>query len=73
VIKWSVREASHSFSNADVENAWHFTSTYLHALISYVHEHLCEPGSSVSMVCGYRLDYRAIEVRSLAEAKGFFL
>jgi hypothetical protein len=33
----------------------------------------CEPGSSVSIVSGYGLDDRAIEVRSPAEAKGFFL
>jgi hypothetical protein len=32
-----------------------------------------EPGSSVSTVSGYRLDDREIEVRSPAEAKGFFL
>jgi hypothetical protein len=32
-----------------------------------------EPGSSVSVVSGYRLDDRTIEVRSPAEAKGFFL
>jgi hypothetical protein len=31
-----------------------------------------ELGSSVSIVSGYGLDDRAIEVRSLAEAKGFF-
>jgi hypothetical protein len=30
-------------------------------------------GSSVSTVSGYRLDDRAIEVRSPAEAKGLFL
>jgi hypothetical protein len=30
-------------------------------------------GISVSIVSGYGLDDRAIEVRSLAEAKGFFL
>jgi hypothetical protein len=30
-------------------------------------------GSSVSTVSGYGLDDRAIEVRSPAEAKGFFL
>jgi hypothetical protein len=30
-----------------------------------------EPFSSVSMVAGYGLDDQAIEVRSLAEAKGF--
>jgi hypothetical protein len=29
-----------------------------------------EPGSSVSIVSGYRLDDRAIEIRSPAEAKG---
>jgi hypothetical protein len=28
-----------------------------------------EPGSSVSIVSGYGMDYRAIEVRSPAEAK----
>jgi hypothetical protein len=33
----------------------------------------CEPGSSVSIVSGYGLDDRAIEVRSPAEVKGFFL
>jgi hypothetical protein len=32
-----------------------------------------EPGSSDSIVSGYGLDHRAIEVRSLADAKGFFL
>jgi hypothetical protein len=32
-----------------------------------------ELGSSVSIVSGYRLDDQAIEVRSPAEAKGFFL
>jgi hypothetical protein len=31
-----------------------------------------EPGSSVIIVFGYRLDYRGIEVRFPAEAKGFF-
>jgi hypothetical protein len=31
----------------------------------------CEPGSSVSIVCGYGLDEQAIEIRSQAEAKGF--
>jgi hypothetical protein len=33
----------------------------------------CELGSSVSIVSGYGLDDRAIEVQSPAEAKGFFL
>jgi hypothetical protein len=32
-----------------------------------------EPGSSVSIVYGYGLDDRAIEVRSPEEVKGFFL
>jgi hypothetical protein len=32
-----------------------------------------EPGSSVSIVSGYRLDDLEIEARSPAEAKGFFL
>jgi hypothetical protein len=33
----------------------------------------CEPGSSISIVSGYGLDDRAIEVPSPTEAKGFFL
>jgi hypothetical protein len=38
-------------------------------------EEICsgEPGSSVSIVSGCGLEDRAIEVRSPAEAKGFFL
>jgi hypothetical protein len=32
-----------------------------------------EPGSSVSIVFGYGLDDRVIEVRSPEEAKGFFV
>jgi hypothetical protein len=32
-----------------------------------------EPGSSVSIESGYELHYRVMEVRSPAEAKGFFL
>jgi hypothetical protein len=32
-----------------------------------------EPGSSASIVSGYGLDDRATEVRSPAEANGFFL
>jgi hypothetical protein len=35
--------------------------------------HRCEPGSSVSVISGYGLDDRAIDVRSWAEAKGIFL
>jgi hypothetical protein len=34
--------------------------------------HPCEPSSSVSVVSVYGLDDRTIEVRSPAEAKGFF-
>jgi hypothetical protein len=34
---------------------------------------ISEPGTSVSTVSGYGLDDREIEVRSAAEAKGFFL
>jgi hypothetical protein len=34
---------------------------------------LSEPGNSVSIMSGYGLDDRAIEVRSAAGAKGFFL
>jgi hypothetical protein len=38
---------------------------------AYLIELTCEPGSSVSIVSGYGLDERAIEVRSQAEAKDF--
>jgi hypothetical protein len=34
---------------------------------------ISEPASSVSVVSGYGLAYRAIEVRTSIEAKGFFL
>jgi hypothetical protein len=34
---------------------------------------LCEPGSSVSIVSGYGLDDRAVEVRSLKEMRGLFI
>jgi hypothetical protein len=34
---------------------------------------MSEPGSSVGIVSGYGLEDQAIEVRSPAEAKGFFL
>jgi hypothetical protein len=40
---------------------------------STVIPHTSKQGSSVSIVSGYELDDRAIEVRSPAEAKGFFL
>jgi hypothetical protein len=33
----------------------------------------CEPGSSVSIVSGYGLDNRTVEVRFPAEVKGIFL
>jgi hypothetical protein len=36
------------------------------------HKFRNEPGTSVSIESGYEMDYRAIEVRSPAEAKGFF-
>jgi hypothetical protein len=34
---------------------------------------ICEPGNSVSIMSDYGLDDKVIEVRSPAEAKGFFL
>jgi hypothetical protein len=39
--------------------------------ITHTHTHYCEPGSSVSIVSGYGLDDRAIEVRSPAGEKDF--
>jgi hypothetical protein len=41
-------------------------------IVMYKYTH-GEPGSSVSIVSDYGLDDWAIEVRSPAEAKGFFL
>jgi hypothetical protein len=46
---------------------------YLVASFGVCSAFTCEPGSSVSIVSGYGLDDRATEVRSPAEAKGFFL
>jgi hypothetical protein len=45
------------------------------SLFTYIESltYFCEPGSSVSTASGYGMDDRAIEVRSPAEAKGFFL
>jgi hypothetical protein len=50
--------------------SWHLTLSYI--LINFVLIGLCESGSSVSIVSGYGLDDRAIEVRSPVEARGFF-
>jgi hypothetical protein len=48
---------------------------FLYHLINiYVcYYHICEPCSSVSIVSGYGLDDRVIEVRFLAEEKVLFL
>jgi hypothetical protein len=49
--------------------------TTFHVLVSallLVHSWFGEPGSSVSIVSNYGLDYRAIEFRSPAEAKRIF-
>jgi hypothetical protein len=52
--------------------AW-FEITSGHLLLIIIWRHLSgDPGSSVSIVSGYGLDDRVIEVRSLVEAKGFF-
>jgi hypothetical protein len=48
-------------------------NTYSHYSFKYLHAACGEQGSSVSIVSGYGLDDRPIEVRSPAEAKGFFL
>jgi hypothetical protein len=58
-----------SFGNDDD----HIQSPGLHknTCISYYSKVDREPGSSVSIVSGYRLDDRAIEVRSPADAKDF--
>jgi hypothetical protein len=45
----------------------------LHVGFIFSSMHRCDPGSSVSIVSGFGLDDRAIEVRSPAEAKGCFL
>jgi hypothetical protein len=49
------------------------TITCMRAIFKVVKQCMGEPGISVSIVSGYGLDHRAIEVRSPAEAKGFFL
>jgi hypothetical protein len=46
-------------------------STYLLNIIKLALKY--EPGSSVSVVSGYGLDDRAIDVRSMSEKKGFLL
>jgi hypothetical protein len=49
-------------------------TTLLHFFTYWsIYRTIGEPGSSVSVVSGYGLDDRAIEVRSSAEVKGFFL
>jgi hypothetical protein len=48
----------------------------VHILVMFLEQvvrRVGEQGRSVSIVSGYGLDDRAIEVRSPAEAKGFFL
>jgi hypothetical protein len=49
--------------------------THEHAVAFYVQGYDVneELGSSVGVVSGYGLDDRAIEVRSLEEARGYFL
>jgi hypothetical protein len=47
-----------------------FTVGYFGVIFAHL---LLSRGSSVSIVSGYGLDDRAIEVRSPAEAKGIFL
>jgi hypothetical protein len=44
-----------------------------HIISLYIYIHKGSRGSSVSVVSGYGLGDRAIEVGSSAEAKGFFL
>jgi hypothetical protein len=51
----------------------HLMLNYLNLKFFHGQLHKHEPGSSVSIASGYGLDGRAIEVRSPAEAKGFFL
>jgi hypothetical protein len=50
-----------------------FTFTYTDALITHWFIKITVSGSSVIVVSGYGLDHRAIEVRSLAGTKGFFI
>jgi hypothetical protein len=54
-------------SNTETRNKGHIWSKNFSTVTLH-----CEPGSSVSIVSGCGLDDRAIEVRSLAEAKDFF-
>jgi hypothetical protein len=59
-------EVSHTL--ARIEYRENYRHTYSYA-ITKIHE----PGSLVSILSGYGLDHWVIEVRSPAEAKGFFL
>jgi ABC-type sulfate transport system permease subunit len=67
--------------NAFVRNDWkyfQFTSFFIQWQLFYLivlHKAVAKVsrGSSVSIVSGYGLSHRAIEVRSPAEAKGFLL
>jgi hypothetical protein len=59
------------FSNKIIENVFHHFCLLLFALIILGIQAVSEPGSSVSIVSGYGLDDRTIEVRSPAEAKDF--
>jgi hypothetical protein len=47
--------------------------SFISHLLINISYHFTEPGSTVSIVSGYGLDDRVIEVRSPAETKGFFL
>jgi hypothetical protein len=56
-----------SWQTGPTECLKYVCSSYLKKLLN----NICEPGRSVSIVSGYGLDDRAIEVRSPAKAKGF--
>jgi hypothetical protein len=60
------RRKSEYMCNGNIADAW---PVYLEAYDMTIRDRV----SSISIVFEYGLDYRAIEVRSPAEAKNFFL
>jgi hypothetical protein len=66
---------SQSAANTGTINNMSFIYFIFHTGTKYIEGKVIasEPGSSVSIVSGYELNDRAVEVRSPAEGKGFFL
>jgi hypothetical protein len=68
-LNYLIFKISSTFINEKIKNIWLQRRT----VFIYFSAIFVSQGSSVSIVSGYGLDDRAIEIRSAAEAKGFFL